>query len=368
MALTSTGIPLGWADRPVKLEKIPPGTPRVPDQPIRFSVIGMNHGHIYGQVGAMQRAGGILVAYHATEPEIMQEFRKRYPDAKPARSADEIYEDTSIQLILSAAIPIDRADIGIKAMEHGKDFMSDKPGIITLEKLEEVKKVQKDTGRIFSILYSERMENKASVRAAELIKAGAIGRVIQTVNLAPHRMNIPSRPDWFFDTKYYGGIITDIGSHQIDQFLYYTGSTRAIIAGAQTGNVHYPQYPEFEDFGDAILRGNGGMGYIRVDWFTPDGLDTWGDGRLTILGTEGFMELRKYTDLAGRTGGNHLFLVDNKETRYIDCSDQYLPFGEQFTHDILYRTETAMTQDHCFLATEVTLQAQAQAQRVKMEL
>ncbi|HPR01784.1 MAG TPA: Gfo/Idh/MocA family oxidoreductase [Saprospiraceae bacterium] len=368
MALTTAGIPSSWATRPVKVEKVQPVQPGFPEQPIKFSVIGMNHGHIYGQIGAMQRAGGILVAYYAVEPELMEQFNKRYPEAKPARSADEIYEDTSIQLILSAAIPSDRADIGIQAMKHGKDFMSDKPGIISLEKLEEVKKVQKETGRIFSILYSERMENKASVKASELVRAGAIGKVVQTVNLAPHRMNIPSRPEWFFDTKYYGGIITDIGSHQVDQFLYYTGSTRAIVVGAQAGNVHYPQYPEFEDFGDAILRGNGGMGYIRVDWFTPDGLDTWGDGRLTILGTEGFIELRKYTDLAGRPGGNHLFLVDGKETRYIDCSDQYLPFGELFSNDILHRTETAMSQDHCFLATEVTLQAQAQAQRIKMEL
>ena len=368
MAISAAGFPMEWIKRPVITEKVKPREPWRPEQPIRFSVIGMNHGHIHGQIESMHRAGGILVAYYAVEPELMEDFGKRYSGAKPARSAEEIYEDESIQLILSAAIPSDRADIGINAMRHGKDYMSDKPAIISLEKLEEVKKVQQETGRIFSVLYSERMENKASVKAAELVKSGTIGKVVQTVNLAPHRMNIPSRPEWFFDKKYFGGIITDIGSHQIDQFLYYTGSTRAIIVGSQTGNVHYPQYPEFEDFGDALLRGNGGMGYIRVDWFTPDGLDTWGDGRLTILGTEGFIELRKYTDIAGRPGGNHLFLVDGKEARYIDCSDQYLPFGELFSNDILNRTETAMTQEHCFLATEVTLQAQAQAQRIDVEL
>ena len=69
-----------------------------------------------------------------------------------------------------------------------------------------------------------------------------------------------------------------------------------------------------------MLRGNGGTGYIRVDWFTPDGLNTWGDGRLTILGTDGFIEIRKNVDIGGRPGGNHLFLVDQKETRYVDCS------------------------------------------------
>ena len=177
-------------------------------------------------------------------------------------------------------------------------------------------------------------------------------------------MNIKSRPEWFFDKATYGGIICDIGSHQFDQFLFFTGSTQAEVVSSQTGNVHYPQYPKFEDFGDAMLKGNGGAGYIRVDWFTPDGLNTWGDGRLTVLGTEGYMELRKYTDIGGRSGGNHLFLVDNKETRYIDCSDQPLPYGEQLVNDIINRTETAMTQDHCFLATELALKAQQQAQKM----
>ena len=102
-----------------------------------------------------------------------------------------------------------------------------------------------------------------------------------------------------------------------------------------------------------VLRGDQGMGYIRVDWFTPDGLSTWGDGRLTILGTDGFIEIRKNVDIAGRAGGNHLFLVDQKETRYIDCSKSPLPYGAQLVNDINNRTETAMSQEHCFLATEV---------------
>jgi hypothetical protein len=129
------------------------------------------------------------------------------------------------------------------------------------------------------------------------------------------------------------------------------------------GNVNHPQYPLFEDFGDAMLRGNGGTGYVRVDWFTPDGLNTWGDGRLTILGTEGFIEIRKNVDIAGRPGGNHLFLTDQKETRYIDSSQQPLPYGEQLVNDVLNRTETAMSQEHCFLATELALKAQQQAQK-----
>lgn len=334
---------------------------------IRFSVIGLNHGHIYSQVEAVIRGGGELVAFYAKEADLASGFSKRYPQAKQAKNEKEILEDNSIQLIVSASIPIDRAVVGIQAMKHGKDFMADKPGIITLEQLAEVRKVQKETKRIYSIMYSERLENRATVKAGELVKAGAIGQVIQTIGLGPHRMNIKSRPEWFFDKATYGGIICDIGSHQFDQFLFFTGSTQAEVVSSQTGNVHYPQYPRFEDFGDAMLRGNGGAGYVRVDWFTPDGLNTWGDGRLTVLGTEGYMELRKYTDIGGRTGGNHLFLVDNRETRYVDCTDQALPYGEQLVNDILNRTETAMSQAHCFLATELALKAQQNAQKLNLK-
>lgn len=329
---------------------------------IRFSVIGMNHGHIYGMVDAVTRGGGQLVSFYAKEPDLVANFSKKYPDARLAQSAKEVLEDKSTQLILSSGIPVERAPLGVEVMRHGKDYLVDKPGITTLEQLAEVRKVQKETKRFYSIMYSERLENKATVRAGELVKAGAIGKVVQTIGLGPHRMNVASRPEWFFDKKYFGGIITDIGSHQMDQFLFFTGSTKAEIVAAQAGNVHHPQYPAFEDFGDVMVRGNGGTGYLRVDWFTPDGLKTWGDGRLTVLGTDGYMELRKYIDIAGREGGSHLILVNQKETVYIDCSDQVLPFGEQFVNDVINRTETAMPQEHCLLATELTLQAQAKAQ------
>jgi predicted dehydrogenase len=337
------------------------------DPRIKFSVIGINHGHIYSQTDAVIRGGGQLVSLYAKEPDLVANFTKRYPQVKVASSEKEILEDKSIQLILSSAIPVDRAGIGIRAMQHGKDYMADKPGITTLDQLEEVRRVQKQTGRIYSIMYSERFENKATVKAGDLVKQGAIGNVIQTIIMAPHRMGASTRPEWFFDKKYFGGIITDIGSHQFDQFLFLTNSDKADIVSSQIGNVAHPQYPNFEDFGDVMLRGNGGTGYIRIDWFTPDGLKTWGDGRLTVLGTEGYIEVRKNIDIAGRPGGSHLFLVNGKDTQYIDCSNAELPYGRQLVDDILNRTETAMTQHHCFLATELALKAQKNAQRLNFK-
>ncbi|MBX3257022.1 MAG: Gfo/Idh/MocA family oxidoreductase [Chitinophagaceae bacterium] len=328
---------------------------------IRFSVININHSHIYGMVDAVTSGGGQLISFYAKEADLAATFAQKYPAAKQVQHKKEILEDSSVQLILSSGIPVERAPLGIEAMKHGKDYLVDKPGITSLEQLAEVRRVQKETKCIYAIMYSERLENKATVKAGELVKAGAIGRVIQTIGMGPHRMNIQSRPKWFFDKKYYGGIITDIGSHQFDQFLFFTGSTRAEIVASQAGNVHYPQYPAFEDFGDVMVKGNNGTGYIRVDWFTPDGLKSWGDGRLTILGTDGYIELRKNIDIAGREGGNHLFLVNSKETIYMDCNKEPLPFGEQFVNDVINRTETAMGQEHCFLATELSLIAQKMA-------
>jgi predicted dehydrogenase len=328
----------------------------------------MNHGHIYSMVEAVKSGGGELVSFYAKEADLIAGFSKRFPEAKAAKDEREILEDKSILLVASSIIASERAPLGIRVMKSGKDFMSDKPGITTLEQLAEVRKVQKATGRIYSIMYSERLENKATIKAVELVKAGAIGKVIQTIGLGPHRINPKTRAPWFFDKALFGGIICDIASHQFDQYLIFTGSKKVDIVAAQVGNVHYPQWPKFEDFGDVMLRGDGGMGYIRVDWFTPDGLKTWGDGRLTILGTDGFIEIRKNIDIGGREGGSHLFLTDHKETKYFDSTSQTLPYGQQLVDDVLNRTETAMDQTHCFYAAELGIKAQKMAQKITLKV
>lgn len=347
-------------NRPVEI-LVKPKIRTAPKESIRFSVIGLNHGHIYGMVDSLIEGGGTLVAVYSREPELLPGFTKRYPDTKVAKTEAEIIDDNSIQLVASAGIPVERAPLGIRVMQSGKDYMADKPGILTLDQLAEVKKLQKETKRIYSIVYSERLGNRASVQAGELVQAGAIGKVVQTIGLGPHRMNPKSRPDWFFDPEKAGGILCDIGSHQCDQFLYYTGSKQAEVNYAQVGNFNIPNYPKYHDFGDMSVRSKHATGYIRIDWFTPDGLGTWGDGRTFILGTEGYIEMRKYIDIAGRTGENHLFLVNQKETKYFDCSQLTMPYGEQLVRDVVHRTETAMTQDHCYLATELALKGQKMA-------
>ena len=335
-----------------------------PKHSIKFAVIGLDHAHIMGITAAVIRGGGELAAFYSTLPKAIANFQKIYPQARLAKSEDEILDDPSIQLVASASIPNLRAPLGIRVMKHGKDYLSDKPAITTLEQLAEVRKVSAATGRMFAIMYSERLEVRAAVQAGYLAKAGAIGKVVQTINIAPHQVNAPSRPDWFWDPVQFGGILCDIGSHQADQFVYYTGSTTAAVTASQIANVNHPEHPEFQDFGDMMLQGNGGAGYVRVDWFTPDGMGTWGDGRLFILGTEGYIELRKYIDIAGRPGGNHLFIVDKKQIRYMDCSKVALPFGPQFVADIVNRTHTAQDQQQALLAAELVLKAQKNARRL----
>ncbi|HZL28612.1 MAG TPA: Gfo/Idh/MocA family oxidoreductase, partial [Acidobacteriaceae bacterium] len=299
-------------------------------------------------------------------------FVKRFPQAKLVKSEAEVLDDPSLQLVLSSAVPVERAGIGIRAMRRGKDYLSDKPGVTTLEQLAEIRKTIEETKKIYAIMYSERLEVKAAVKAGELVKAGAIGRVVQTINIAPHQIvqkggdagGGSARPEWFWDPAKYGGILTDIGSHQVDQFLYYTGSDQAQVVASEVANVNHKDHTEFQDFGNVMLLGNRGAGYVRVDWFTPNGLGTWGDGRLFILGTEGYIELRKYIDIAGRPGGNHLFIVDQKQTRYIDCNNVFLPFGPQFVADIVNRTHVAQDQKQCLLAAELVLKAQRDAKHV----
>lgn len=334
-------------------------------QRVCFAAIGLNHGHIYAMVDLLQSAGAEMTAFYSREEDLGTSFAQKYPAARRASAEAEILEDKSIQVIISAAIPAERAALGCRAMRHGKDVMMDKPGATTLDQLDELRKVQAETGRIYSICYAERLDQRATIAAERLVRDGAIGQVIQTIGIGPHRPVFLTRPSWFFEREQYGGILVDIASHQFDQFLAFTGSSDAQLVASQTGNMHHPQYSGLDDFGDVMLQGSSGAtGYIRVDWFTPDGLPSWGDGRLFVLGTEGTIEVRKYVDVVGRPGDNHLFLVDGKGMRYIDCSNEPLAYGPRFLQDVQNRTETAMSQEHCFKAMELALKAQYHSRRV----
>jgi predicted dehydrogenase len=330
---------------------------------IRIAAVGLTHSHIYGQVDCLLREGATLVGFWSDEEDVAVPFAQKYPQARRVGDRRELLEDASIHMILTSAIPAKRAEIAIASMRAGKDVMSDKPGMTSLDQLAEIRRVQQETGRIFSVCYSEHFETRSTVRAGELVKAGAIGQVVNTVGLGPHALNNNKRAPYFFDRRQYGGILCDIGSHQVEQFLFFTGSDDAEVVAATVANRAHPEYPGLQDVGDMAFRSATATGYVRVDWFTPAGLGTWGDGRLTLVGTEGYIELRKYIDIAGRPGKDHLFLVDGKGTHYIDCSDQELFYGAALIADVLDRTETAMPQARCYKAMEIALTAQQMAER-----
>ncbi|ALN75507.1 Gfo/Idh/MocA family protein [Aureimonas sp. AU20] len=332
---------------------------------LRFAAIGIDHGHIFDHIKGLIAAGCEFAGYcpKTTAPGVLAAIEADYPDA-PKVDRETLLADPTIDIICIAAIPCDRAGLAVRAMEAGKDVMTDKPGVTTFAQLDEVRRTAERTGRIFSVCFTERHSVRSAVKAGQLVREGAIGQVVQTMGMGPHRLQLATRPDWFFDPDRFGGIIVDIASHQIDQFLFYTGSDTAEVVASTIGNFAMPDRPRFEDYGDITLRSDKASGFVRVDWYTPDALGTWGDGRLTILGTEGYIELRKYIDISGRPGKDHLFLVNGTTNTHIDCSAEKLIYFEAFAEDVRARTETAMPQAHVYEVCRLSLEAQAKAVRI----
>ncbi|MCP1312021.1 Gfo/Idh/MocA family protein [Paenibacillus tyrfis] len=332
-----------------------------------FAAIGLDHGHIFGMCNGLMEAGADLVAVYDPDPAKVEAFVKRYPQAKAAASEEEILHDPSIQLVAAAAVPSERGALGVRVMNAGKDYFTDKTPFTALSQLEAARAKVKETGRKYMVYFSERLHVESAVFAGELIQKGAIGRVVHVMGWGPHRLNAPTRPQWFFEREKYGGILCDIGSHQIEQFLFYTGAEDATVVSSRVANYHNKQYPELEDFGDATLTGdNGATFYFRVDWLTPDGLGTWGDGRTLIVGTDGYIELRKYIDIARDKQGDHVYLVNKEGERHFSVHGEVgYPFFGQLILDCIHRTENAMTQEHAFKAAELCLKAQQQSVRVE---
>nr|WP_240546524.1 Gfo/Idh/MocA family oxidoreductase [Paenibacillus artemisiicola] len=331
-----------------------------------FAAMALDHGHIYGMTNGLLEAGATLKWVYDPDPAKVAQFVKTYPQAQAAASPEVILEDAEVRLVAAAAIPSERGPLGVRVMRHGKDYFTDKTPFTALEQLDDARAAAEETGRKYMVYYSERLHVESAIYAGRLIQEGAIGRVVQVIGTGPHRLNKPSRPDWFFRKAQYGGILADIGSHQIEQFLFFAGCKDATVASSKVANYNNPDVPELEDFGDATLIGdNGATNYFRVDWLTPDGLGTWGDGRTIILGTDGFIELRKYIDIARDKRGDQVYLVNHEGEHHLSVGGQVgFPFFGELILDCLHRTENAMTQAHAFKAAELCLQAQRQAVRL----
>ena len=336
---------------------------------LSFSVIGLQHDHIYSMCRSLMDAGAVLRFAFDKDPLSLGRFLKAFPNAEAARCELEVLEDGETRLVAGAAVTCERAALGIRVLESGKDYFTDKGPFTKMEQLDAVKRAVERTGKKYMVCYSERLQSECSVYAGMLIQEGKIGKVVSVTGLGPHRLNADSRPAWFFQKEQYGGILCDIGSHQFEQFLSFSGAEDAQVLSARAVNFAHPEWPDLEDYGDAhLVAANGVAGYLRVDWFTPDGLSSWGDVRTVITGTEGSIELRKNCDVASaRPGGDHLYLVTKRGETYIDAKGKAgFPFFRRLIDDCLERTETAMTQAHVFKAAQLCLTAQQIADSNRM--
>lgn len=335
--------------------------PVVKEGEFGFSAVRLDHGHIYGMCNGLVEAGAELRYVYDPDPKKVEAFVKAFPGVKVANSEEEVFNDPETKLIAGAAITGERCALGLRAMEAGKDYFTDKAPLTTMEQLEAAKECVKRTGRKYMCYYGERLHNESAVFAGQLIEEGAIGKVVSVAGFGPHRLSAPARPAWFFEHEKYGGILCDIGSHQIEQYLHFSKEDDAEVVAARVENYNNPEYPELEDYGDCMITGkNGTSFYFRVDWFTPDGLRTWGDGRTLIIGTEGTIELRKYINVGEEKLESDLVYLVNKqgEKRFSVQGKVGFPFFGALILDCINRTENAMTQDHCFKAAELGVKAQ----------
>ena len=335
-----------------------------------IAAIALDHGHIYGMCKGLIEAGATIKWVYDQDPQKVLDFIKAFPEAKPAESESEILNDPAVRLVCGAAVTSLRCELGLRVMDAGKDYFTDKAPLTSLDQLAAAKEMVQKTGRKYMVYYSERIHVEAAVFAGQLIRQGAIGTPIHVDGFGPHRIGDPkSRPDWFYRKEQYGGILCDIGSHQIEQFLYFCNVKDAVVKYSEVGNYAHPDFPELEDMGDAILAGdNGATQHFRVDWFTPDGLSTWGDGRTFIIGTDGYIELRKYVNVGCNDGrGGHVYLVNDAGEQYFDVEGKVgFPFFGELILDCMNRTENAMTQEHAFKAAELCVKAEMQAEKIAM--
>ena len=332
-----------------------------------FSAAHLDHGHIYGMCNGLTEAGATLKHVYDPDPQKVANFLKAFPQAIAAESEEQVLNDPETKLVAGAAVTSERCALGLRVIAAGKDYFTDKAPLTTLEQLEAAKAATAETGRKYMCYYSERLHVESAIYAGQLIEQGAIGKVVSVQGFGPHRLNAPTRPKWFFEKEKYGGILCDIGSHQIEQYLFFAGEEDAEIRYSRVANYAHPEYPELDDYGDCCIVGkNGTTNYFRVDWFTPDALRTWGDGRTFILGTDGYIEIRKYINIADETNdGDHVFLVNKDGEQHFTPRGQVgFPFFGQLILDCINRTENAMTQAHCFKAAELCVKAQLNAEYI----
>jgi predicted dehydrogenase len=255
-------------------------------------------------------------------------------------------------------------------MEGGKDCMADKAPLTSLSQLDELKAVIAKTGRKYSVFYGESYDSEAVILACDLIRRGVIGKLCYVNGAAPHRLNAPSRPEWFFRFAKTGGLLTDLLCHQVHQYLMFLDAqglpTDAAPIASRVGNLFHRDLGELQDYGDAMFNAACGVsGYFRVDWLSPAGLSTWGDSRMVIGGDRGMIELRKNCDIGRDKAPNHVYVVNDDGEFYENVTGKLQkPYFPRFIRESI----DGYTDPHELKlqldAIELTIRAQMAAEEV----
>jgi len=332
---------------------------------VAFAVVGADHLHLFELVDRLVDAGAVAAA-HAPNGDLIEAYAKWRAESVET-SVESILDDPSIDLVVLAGVPKDRAGHAIAALRRGKQVLSAKPGVTTLDQLDAMRAVLANRpGRPWTVLFTERFENRAIGAAVDLARRGALGEIVHVIGSGPHRLGAEHRPSWFWDHNATGGILVDVGSHQADQLLAIAAGVDALPASgavrcSSVGNVACLDHPGMQDIGSMTLVANGIVGDHRVDFLTPDGLDAWGDVRLQIVGTLGTAEVRANIDTAGADGAEHLIVVDGKGTRRVDISAHPVDWASRLLEDLRDGGERLMSQAHVLEVCDLTLRAQQAA-------
>ena len=325
--------------------------------PPAFAVVGARHSHILGQAQALADAGACAAMIWEPDDRAYAAFARAFPDVERVHDLDVILCADAIGFVTAAPIAAERAWLGIQCLEAGKDYLVDKPGVLTRFELEAVQHACERTGRRFIVWFHERLSSPATLAALDLVHAGTIGDLVGCTILAPHQLRPSERPDWFWAPEFAGDIIVDLGSHHFDLLLEATGNAPLEVTSAVADCVHFSEHDGFLDLATVTVVGPNFQATIHLDWLSPDTLGTWGAGRIFFRGTRGYLEVRREIDLAGRPGSNHLLWVNESGSHREQWDGRTLRFASDYLADLASGAHTAIDPDRWRQASRLALDA-----------
>lgn len=186
--------------------------------------------------------------------DIQQEARDKAVKAgiKAYDSLKSVLEDASIDIVTIATPNDFHKDLAIQALRAGKAVVCEKPVCLNAGELEEVMKVAKETGKLFSI-HQNRRWDKDFCMVKSVIDSGVIGKPyfiesrVQGSRGAMH--------GWRGHKLNGGGMLLDWGVHLIDQVMHMIDSKVIAVEG----HLVSVKTPEVEDNLQVILRFENGV-------------------------------------------------------------------------------------------------------------